>query len=276
MALWATVVLLLLVRAAGASAQGQAPSAPAEMPALQHSANLGELIVRATNVNTDAIQDSPDKNQITIFVSIRNLGNRTLCPSFIAQLKTTGGFEYLGYAGSSTARELRPGVSIERTYSFDAKKGVKPLELKLELQRGTIRCESDNDSASVDSSIPKEILLDANDLPGYPAAPPPQTDASVPRPGKGGVTYPSCVYCPDPHYTPKARAAHLEGTVRLQVVVGTDGSAHDIQLMKGIGQGLDEEAINAVEMWRFKPALGPDGQPIATIVPIEVTFRLLH
>lgn len=250
-----------------------APSVPTRAPALQHTASLGDLAVWATNVYTDAIQDAPDKDQITIFISFHNAGDRAVCLSFIAKLRTTYGFEYLGYAGGSAARDLPPGMEIERTYSFDAKKGVKPLELKL--QESRIGCESGSESASMNPSIPKEILLDVHDLPGYSPAPPP-SDTKVARPGADGVSYPMCVYCPDPHYTAKARASHLEGTVRLQVVVGTDGLAHDIQLVAGIGQGLDEQAINAVQMWRFRPARGSDGQPIATIVPIEVTFRLLR
>jgi TonB family protein len=44
--------------------------------------------------------------------------------------------------------------------------------------------------------------------------------------------------------------------------------------MKGPGNGLEEKAIEAVRSWRFRPAVGPDGHPVATMVPIEVTFRL--
>jgi outer membrane biosynthesis protein TonB len=38
--------------------------------------------------------------------------------------------------------------------------------------------------------------------------------------------------------------------------------------------GLDENAVAAVKTWRCKPAAGPNGKPVPTIVPIEVTFRL--
>jgi protein TonB len=44
--------------------------------------------------------------------------------------------------------------------------------------------------------------------------------------------------------------------------------------VKGPGLGLEEKAIEAVKGWKFKPAVGPSGKPVATIVPIEVTFRL--
>jgi TonB family protein len=95
------------------------------------------------------------------------------------------------------------------------------------------------------------------------------------HPGTGGVGYPSCAYCPDPKYSEEARKAKYQGTVVLQAVITPDGRAIEIQVVKGPGLGLEEKAVEAVRLWRFKPALGPSGKPVAVVVPIEVTFRLL-
>ena len=95
------------------------------------------------------------------------------------------------------------------------------------------------------------------------------------RPGTGGVGYPSCIYCPEPQYSEDARKAKYQGTVVLQVIIQPDGHATNIEVIKGPGLGLEEKAIEAVRTWRFKPAVGPGGKPVATITPIEVTFRLL-
>jgi len=95
------------------------------------------------------------------------------------------------------------------------------------------------------------------------------------HPGTGGVGYPSCVYCPEPQYSEDARKAKGQGTVVLQVVIQPDGHATDVEIVKGPGLGLEEKAVEAVRTWRFKPALGPNGKPVATITPIEVDFRLL-
>jgi protein TonB len=95
------------------------------------------------------------------------------------------------------------------------------------------------------------------------------------RPGTGGVGYPSCLYCPEPQYSEDARKAKFQGIVVLQVIIQPDGHATNIQVVKGAGLGLDEKAIEAVRTWRFKPAVGPNGTPVATITPIEVNFRLL-
>ena len=95
------------------------------------------------------------------------------------------------------------------------------------------------------------------------------------RPGVGGVGYPTCLYCPEPQYSEDARKAKFQGIVVLQVTVEPDGRAIDIHLVKGAGLGLDERALQAVQNWHFKPALGPNGRPVATVTNIEVNFRLL-
>ncbi len=96
------------------------------------------------------------------------------------------------------------------------------------------------------------------------------------HPGVGGVTFPTCSFCPDPTYTREARAKHIEGTVVLRVIITPDGRATDIVVVRAVDQGLAEKAVEAVSKWRFKPARGEDRQPVPVIVPIEVTFRLLN
>jgi TonB family protein len=95
------------------------------------------------------------------------------------------------------------------------------------------------------------------------------------HPGANGVGFPACDYCPSPEYPKAAKSKHVEGTVVLQVVVQPDGSAADIQVVKSPDPDFAEKAVEAVEKWRFRPARDRDGQPVATRVPIEVTFRLL-
>jgi TonB family protein len=101
------------------------------------------------------------------------------------------------------------------------------------------------------------------------------TGGGVFRPGTGGVGYPTCIYCPRPSFSDEARKAKYQGTVLLQAIITPDGRGIQIQVVKGLGLGLDEQAVEAVKGWRFKPASGPDGKPVATLTEIEVTFRLL-
>jgi TonB family protein len=102
----------------------------------------------------------------------------------------------------------------------------------------------------------------------------PSAKDGIARAGINGVTVPTCVYCPDPLYSAKARAAKFQGSVVLDVVVTAQGRTERITVVKGPGMGLEEKAIEAVKDWKFKPAIGPDGKPIAVRIPIEVTFRL--
>ena len=95
------------------------------------------------------------------------------------------------------------------------------------------------------------------------------------HPGKDGVGYPKCTFCPVPRYSDEARARKVEGQVLLQVTITTEGRATNIVVLRRAGYGLDERAIETVRKWKFEPAPGPDGKPVPVRVPIQITFRLL-
>jgi len=90
----------------------------------------------------------------------------------------------------------------------------------------------------------------------------------------GGVSQPSVLTKVDPEYSEEARKAKYSGTVMLQIVVYTDGHAGDIHVVKSLGMGLDEKAIEAVEKWKFNPGMKA-GQAVNVRATIEVNFRLL-
>lgn len=89
----------------------------------------------------------------------------------------------------------------------------------------------------------------------------------------GGVLAPKPIATPDPQYTEQARQAKYEGTCVLAMIVGPDGKPHDIRVQRGLGMGLDQKAIEAVQRWRFEPAT-KDGQPVAVQISVEVSFKL--
>jgi protein TonB len=97
--------------------------------------------------------------------------------------------------------------------------------------------------------------------------------------GPGGnyanvVSQAACLHCPEPPYTDEARKAKLQGNVTLRVLIGADGRAARIQLVKGLGLGLDEQALQAVRSWRFVPARDARREPVPTWVTIETRFQL--
>lgn len=96
--------------------------------------------------------------------------------------------------------------------------------------------------------------------------------------GKGpygpGFIAPGCAYCPYPTYTDEARHGKVQGAVTLQVLVGADGRAQDIRIVKGIGFGLDERAVETVRGWKFIPARDGAKHAVASWVTVEAAFRL--
>jgi TonB family protein len=96
----------------------------------------------------------------------------------------------------------------------------------------------------------------------------------IARAGVNGIGIPACMYCPPPEYTEKARAEKLQAKVVLLVVVNEGGRAGRMVVTKAGDDGLARRAIEAVRDWKFKPATDQEGNAVAVIVPIEVTFSL--
>ena len=88
-----------------------------------------------------------------------------------------------------------------------------------------------------------------------------------------GITPPKALYAPDPDYTERARSDRFQGDIVLGVVVGADGNARSVWVVRPLGEGLDENAVATVGAWKFAPAR-KNGEPVAVIVNVEVTFRL--
>jgi periplasmic protein TonB len=90
----------------------------------------------------------------------------------------------------------------------------------------------------------------------------------------GGVSAPSVLFKVEPEYSEEARKAKFQGTVVLSIIVDPTGKARDIKVIRPLGLGLDEKAIEAVMKWRFKPGQ-KDGAPVPVQATVEVNFRLL-
>src|SRR5262249_52266914 len=89
----------------------------------------------------------------------------------------------------------------------------------------------------------------------------------------GGGSAPPALFLARSGDLGEARKAKYQGTVVLFMVVGPDGLAREIRVMRSVGMGLDEKAIEAVRTWRFEPARR-DGQAVAVQINVEVSFRL--
>jgi protein TonB len=89
----------------------------------------------------------------------------------------------------------------------------------------------------------------------------------------GNVTAPIPIYKPEPPYSEEARKAKYQGTVVLYIVVDAQGNVTDARVVKPLGLGLDEKALETVRTWKFKAGMR-NGVPVAVRVMVEVSFRL--
>lgn len=89
----------------------------------------------------------------------------------------------------------------------------------------------------------------------------------------GASTPVEILYKPNPVYTEEARQLHLEGEVLLEVAFNANGQLHVNRVVRGLGHGLDEAAVNAANQIRFKPAMR-DGAPYDSTAVVHVTFEL--
>lgn len=86
-------------------------------------------------------------------------------------------------------------------------------------------------------------------------------------------TKPVRLSSPPPRYTEAARANGTQGTVILRVLVTEDGNVSNIRVVRGLPDGLTEQAIDAARRTKFKPAI-KDGKAVAYWVAVEMNFNL--
>ena len=89
----------------------------------------------------------------------------------------------------------------------------------------------------------------------------------------GDVSAPVAIKRIDPQYTEVARSARMEGVVIIEAIIDTNGRVTDARVLKSLGMGLDDSALDAVKRWRFTPGK-LNGQPVPVIYNLTVNFRL--
>jgi periplasmic protein TonB len=91
--------------------------------------------------------------------------------------------------------------------------------------------------------------------------------------GDIGVTPPKAKYTPEPDFSEEARKAKYQGTVTLTAIIGPDGKPRNLRVVRSLGMGLDEKALEKVRTWLFEPGKR-NGQPVSVAMTLEVDFRL--
>lgn len=99
-----------------------------------------------------------------------------------------------------------------------------------------------------------------------------RTDPNAPRVSSSDLNGPSPIRKVDPRYPPTLINEHVEGEVVLYAVIRRDGSVDSIQLVRGLDDELDKNAMNALSQWKFHPATR-QGEPVELEAIIHIPFR---
>jgi protein TonB len=89
----------------------------------------------------------------------------------------------------------------------------------------------------------------------------------------GGVSAPSVIYQVDPEFSEEARKAKFMGVVTVNLIVDEKGMPQNVHVLRGVGMGLDQKAVEAVKQYKFHPAMA-GGKPVAVELNIEVNFQI--
>jgi protein TonB len=89
----------------------------------------------------------------------------------------------------------------------------------------------------------------------------------------GGVSAPQVIHSVEPEFTDDARKANYQGNVSIKLIVDSQGNPQDVRLASHLGMGLDQKAIEAVNQYKFKPAMY-QGHSVSVQIVIDVDFHL--
>jgi len=89
----------------------------------------------------------------------------------------------------------------------------------------------------------------------------------------GGVSAPVVIHSVEPEFTDEARRQDFQGTCEIQLIIDSQGNPQNVHVIRHLGEGLDEKAVEAVQQYRFKPAMF-QGHPVAVQMIISVDFHL--
>ena len=99
------------------------------------------------------------------------------------------------------------------------------------------------------------------------------TGGQIYQPGIGGVTAPIPIVQPEAEFSDEARREKYQGVCLISVLVDAQGNPRNPRVVRRLGMGLDEKAVEAVLRYRFRPATRA-GKPVPVLITVVVNFRL--
>jgi len=115
--------------------------------------------------------------------------------------------------------------------------------------------------------------LGSGDGPGYGPGSGGNTGGGLYRVG-GGVSAPVPLNSVEAEFSDEARRAKYQGVCLISLIVDAQGNPQNPRVVRALGMGLDEKAIEAVKKYKFKPAMKDGRTPVPVMITVEVNFRL--
>jgi TonB family protein len=107
------------------------------------------------------------------------------------------------------------------------------------------------------------------------------TDATAPTQANepiykigGHISAPQVKHRVVAQYTDDARRAKYQGVCLIGLIVDAQGNPQNVHVVRALGMGLDEKAIEAIRQYKFRPAMKDGKTPVPVTITIEVNFRL--
>ena len=125
-----------------------------------------------------------------------------------------------------------------------------------------------NTSQAVQRGVVQQSGFGSADVPAPPTSGSHMAQTIAPK-----VVPAEILWKPVPIYTEEARKQKVEGEVLVEAVLEASGRVKVLRVVRGLGHGLDEEAVKEAGQLRFKPALR-DGQPSDSTVVLHVVFQI--
>ena len=88
------------------------------------------------------------------------------------------------------------------------------------------------------------------------------------------VSAPVPLFTPEAEFSDEARRAKYQGVCIVGLIVDVHGDPQNVHVVRALGMGLDEKALEAVRKYKFKPAMKDNKTPVPVAVNVEVNFRL--
>jgi TonB family protein len=242
-----------------------------------------------------AISQQPFQPPVTGVVSpgqhVYDLGNDIAAPELIpASEPTTDQSCRQHLHGKVTLNMVLDDKGVPQSFYFIEVSGNALDELALVIVGGDRFKPAMRDGVPVPVRQSIEIVLSAcgttiadisgKQVPGFRLeSQPSQTFRSFRAPPSNmplaskGITAPFPLVTPIAKYTDEARREKVNGACRVSLIVDAHGMPQNPRVAHSLGYGLDEMAIEAVERYRFRPAMRED-KPVAVMMVVDVNFRL--